>query len=114
MRSLVDSGAKLAFGSDWPVSDPNPLLGVYTAVYRAVADKPSWNDAESLSMQEALDAYTEGSGFQLGYDAHESIADGIGDFILLSANPHESTRDNFSQIKVLETYIDGVKVWPAC
>ncbi len=114
MRSLVDSGAKLAFGSDWPVSDPNPLLGVYTAVYRAVADEPSWNDAESLSMQQALDAYTEGSGFQLGFDAHESMTTRIGDFILLSADPYESTREDFPQIKVLETYIDGVKVWPAC
>lgn len=112
MRSLVDSGAKLAFGSDWPVSDPNPLLGVYTAVYRAVEGEPSWNESESLTIQQALNAYTSGSEVQLGYVTTEGLSARPDDFVILSANPLDSSRDKFAEVKVLETYIDSVKVWP--
>lgn len=112
MRSLVNSGAHLAFGSDWPVSDPNPLLGVYTAVYRAVEDEPSWNEAESLTMREALDAYTKGTDHQLGYTLSSQSSTRFDDFIVLNADPLETSREDFAEIRVLETYIDGVRVWP--
>jgi predicted amidohydrolase YtcJ len=112
MRSLVNSGGNLAFGSDWPVSDPNPLLGAYTAVYRAVEDAPSWNEAESLTMREALEAYTKGTEHQLGYDSNGESSERFDDFIILNADPLESSRENFSEIRVIETYIDGLRVWP--
>lgn len=112
MRSLSDSGANLAFGSDWPVSDPNPLLGAYTAVYRAVKDAPSWNEAESLTIREALEAYTKGTEHQLGYGSGSNTSERLDDFIILNADPLESSRESFAEIRVLETYIDGVRVWP--
>jgi predicted amidohydrolase YtcJ len=112
MRSLVESGANLAFGSDWPVSDPNPLLGAYTAVYRAVEYEPSWNEAESLTMREALEAYTKGTEHQLSYSPISQSSTRFDDFIILIADPLETARENFADLRVLETYIDGVKVWP--
>lgn len=64
-RSLLDSGARLAFGSDWPVSSPDPLLGIHVAVNRV----PPGTDVEPLlpgqrlTVAEAIDAYTRGSAF---------------------------------------------------
>ena len=72
--SLLRSGARLAFGSDWPVSVPDPLLGMHVAVNRR---SPGDHDAEPLlpdeavSVREALAAYTTGS-------AEASRRDGAG------------------------------------
>lgn len=65
--SLRRSGARLAFGSDWPVSSPDPLQGIAVAVERRGADTPP--DAgpllpnERLTLDEALAAATRGSAW---------------------------------------------------
>jgi predicted amidohydrolase YtcJ len=69
MRDLVNSGATLSFGSDWPVSSPDPLLGMATAVNRALPGGPSWVPEQALSFEEALRAYTTGVCSQLGRGA---------------------------------------------
>jgi len=65
-RSLLDSGAVLAFGSDFPVESVNPLLGLYAAYARQDADgKPAggWMPDEKLTLEEALRAFTEGAAY---------------------------------------------------
>jgi len=71
-RSLLDSGARLAFGSDWAVASLNPLEGLYAAVTRRPNDgsRPEgWIPEERLQVCEALRAFTTGAawaGFQEG------------------------------------------------
>ena len=55
IRSLDDSGAPLAFGSDWPVSSGAPLDGIAVAVSRG-----GWTPQELLTVERALSAYTAG------------------------------------------------------
>ncbi len=65
-RSILDSGAPLAFGTDWPVAPLNPLLGVYAAVTRATLDGKNpegWIPQEKITLEEALRAYTWGSAY---------------------------------------------------
>ena len=64
-RSLVDSGTRLAFGSDWPVSSPNPLLGIHVAVNRVAfgTGTEPLLPGQQLSVVEAIEAYTRGSAF---------------------------------------------------
>ena len=65
-RSLLDSGAVLAFGSDFPVESENPLTGLYAAVTRQDAQgnpRGGWRAGEKLSFDEALRAYTAGAAF---------------------------------------------------
>ncbi len=64
-RSLLDSGARLAFGSDWPVSSPNPLLGIHVAVNRVALGEETEPllAGQRLTVADAIDAYTRGSAF---------------------------------------------------
>jgi hypothetical protein len=60
-RSLLDIGARLAFGSDWTVAPIDPLLGIYAAVTRRTLDGKNpngWVPEEKITVEEALRAYT--------------------------------------------------------
>ncbi len=63
--SLLRSGARLAFGSDWPVSSPDPLRGMHVAVNRRAPDQAADAEpllpGEALTVTEALAAYTTGT-----------------------------------------------------
>jgi predicted amidohydrolase YtcJ len=66
LRSLLDSGAMLAFGSDWPVVPIDPMLELHAAVHRRTADgQPhgGWLPKEGVSVANALAAATWGSAF---------------------------------------------------
>src|ERR1043166_4936760 len=65
-RSLLDSGAKLAFGTDWTVAPLNPLLTVYAAVTRRTLDGKNpkgWVPEQKIAVEEAIRAYTMGSAY---------------------------------------------------
>lgn len=67
-RALLDSGAVLAFGSDWSVATLDPLWGVYAAVTRRTLDDKNpggWIPAQKISVDEALRAYTVGNAYGL-------------------------------------------------
>ncbi len=59
-RSLHESGARLAFGSDAPVADPNPFLGIHAALARRRPgdSRPAWYPQECLPLETILAAYT--------------------------------------------------------
>jgi predicted amidohydrolase YtcJ len=65
-RRLLDSGAKLAFGTDWPVEPIDPLEGLYGAVSRkdrAGEEGEGWFPDQKLSMEEAIELYTLGAAY---------------------------------------------------
>jgi predicted amidohydrolase YtcJ len=65
-RSLLDAGARLAFGSDWSVAPLDPLLGIDAAVHRRTLDgkhPEGWFPEQRITVKEALEAYTIGSAF---------------------------------------------------
>ena len=103
MRDLVENGAHLSFGSDWPVSDPNPLLGVATAVNRSLPDGMSWTIEQALTCREALNAYTHGSASQItAGDERGTLALGQpAEFVVLSANPFVLNDRELFDLRVL-------------
>ncbi len=65
-KSLLDSGAKLAFGSDWFVAPPTPLEGIYAATTRRTLDDRNpggWVPEQKITAEQALRAYTSGSAY---------------------------------------------------
>ena len=66
-RTLLSSGAVLAFGSDSPVEPIDPLLGIYAAVARRrPGDADAWTPEQRLTLDEALKAYSSGAAYALG------------------------------------------------
>ena len=88
-RSLLDAGAKLAFGSDWPVAPLDPLPGIDAAVNRRTLDGKhpnGWFPEQRITVAEAVEAYTLGSAFG-GFQEKDrgSITAGkLADFVVLS------------------------------
>jgi predicted amidohydrolase YtcJ len=111
MRDLLDSGAAIAFGSDWPVSSSNPILGIATAVTRQTADaKPEggWTIEQAITAVEAFESYSSAVSYQL--TGKKSVPLSLGqpcDFILLDKNPIDISKGELRELKVLATFKAG-------
>jgi predicted amidohydrolase YtcJ len=101
MRDLLTHGGQLAFGSDWPVSSVDPLLGIATAVTRAASHGESWTPDQAISLNEAVRAYTAGVTAQLGRPDPLSVGS-PADFLTLDGSPAEP----FS-LRVKQRFIGG-------
>ena len=116
-RTLLDSGATLAFGTDSPVTDIDPIDAVYTAVTRRDADTHEplggWLPEERITLAEALRAYTAGSAAAAQRaDELGQLAPGMfADIVVLDPNPFELAPDDLQQAKVQATYVAGKKVY---
>jgi predicted amidohydrolase YtcJ len=91
-RSLRDSGATLAFSSDWNVAEMDPLIGIYSALTRANLDgSDAWVAQETVDVATAVQAYTMGGARANRCERDRgSITPGkYADLVLLSADPFE-------------------------
>ena len=114
MRDLINSGAVISFGSDWPVSSSDPILGIATAVTRQTADaKPEggWVMEQAIQVAEAFDCYSQAVIFQLSGERKLPLSTGEScDFIVLDRNPLETDPSDLRNIKVLATYKTAQKI----
>ena len=111
MRDLIDSGGIIAFGSDWPVSSSDPILGIATAVTRQTADaKPEggWMIEQSIPAAEAFTCYSSSVSFQLTGIKSAPLSVGQScDFIVLDQNPLGIDSEALREIKVIATFKAG-------
>ena len=108
MRSIVHAGVVLASGSDCPVEDPNPILGLH-----AVVTRNSFVPEECLSVEEAIKSYTINAAYAaFEEDIKGSIEVGkFADLVILDKNPLDAPKDKIQEIIVLETIIKGESVY---
>lgn len=107
-RTMLDKRIPLAFGSDFPVEEVNPLLGLHAAVTRTAPDgQPSggWYPAQKLTVDEAVHAFTEGAARAAG-EAPSSAAD-------LTIFDGKLTETNLLERKVVMTMVGGEIVYDA-
>ncbi len=115
-RSILDAGAPLAFGTDWPVAPLNPLQGVYAAVTRATLDgkhPEGWFPEQRLTLEEALRAYTQGSAYA-AFEENEkgTIASGkLADLVVLSEDLFQIPPDQIKDVQVATTIVGGKVVY---
>jgi len=88
-RSLLDAGAVLAFGSDWPVAPMVPLMGIYGAVTRRTLDGKNpngWIPEQKITVAEAVHAYTIAAAYaEYEESIKGSLAPGkLADLVVLS------------------------------
>lgn len=111
-RTLLDTGAVLAFGSDSPVAPLNPLFGVYAAVTRRTLDDKNpngWIPEQKITVDETVRAFTWGSAyaeFQDGWKGALEVGK-LGDLVILSDDIFTIDPVKISTVKVLTTVVDG-------
>jgi len=116
---LLRSGARLAAGSDWAVSSANPLRAIHVAVNRrlqgsAGASAEPLLPAQSLSLAEALAAYTAGSAYVNHLDETGAIEVGrLADLVVLDRDPFAGPPDEIASTAVELTYVGGERVYAA-
>ena len=108
MRSILDGGVMLISGSDCPIEDPSPILGLHALVTRN-----GFVPEQCITMEEALKTYTINAAFgAFEDDVKGSIEVGkLADFVILDRNPLEIDKDQIIGIQVLETLIRGKNVF---
>ena len=116
IRSVLDTGAVVAFGSDWFVTSGNPLLGIETAITRRDPltnfSDPFLED-ERINLADAIEAYTINSAYVNFIDDETgSIEEGkLADLIVLDNNLFELAPDEISDAQVLLTLLEGNPVY---
>jgi predicted amidohydrolase YtcJ len=114
--SLLRGGAMLAFGSDWPVSTPNPLLQIEVAVTRTPPRERGASPflpEERLDLPSALAAFTMGSAYVNKLDARSgSIEPGkSADLVVLDRNLFGPDAGSPGDARVLLTLLGGEPVY---
>ena len=113
-KKLLDSGANLAGGSDFPVEYANPFFGLHAAVTRQSQDNQppgGWMPEEKLTREQALSLFTE----HAAWAAHQENVIGrllpgyAADFILVRDNYFTVAQENIWKNKVIATYVNGVR-----
>jgi predicted amidohydrolase YtcJ len=115
-RSLLDSGAILAFGSDWFVAPMEPLMGIYAAVTRRTLDgkRPNgWVPEQKITIAEAVEAYTLGSAYaSFDEKIKGSIEVGkLADIAVLSDDIFKIKPEEIEKVKVVITIFDGKVIY---
>ncbi|WP_241461730.1 amidohydrolase [Aurantiacibacter luteus] len=115
-RTMLQNGAHLAFGTDSPVEPVDPLAGLAAAISRTdAAGEPfgGWHPEQTVTREQALAAYTAGAAWAGFADGRfgRLVPGERADFVLLSADPLNGSPEQLRQIRVLETWIAGQRVY---
>ncbi|WP_081997776.1 amidohydrolase [Wocania ichthyoenteri] len=115
-KSLIDSGALIAFGSDWSVAPANPIEGIYAAVTRRTLDDKNpngWVPEQKITVEQSLLAYTKNAAYAAfnEYKTGTLEPGKLADFVVLSDNLMAIDPKKLNKVKVLKTYVGGKKVF---
>jgi predicted amidohydrolase YtcJ len=115
-QSALKSGARLAFGTDFPVESPNPFPGLAAAISRQdMNGQPpgGWIPSERMTFEQALQAYTRGAAYAGFAEAKIGALEPgkYADFIIVDRDPTKVDARALARSQVLETWVGGRKVW---
>jgi hypothetical protein len=117
-RSLLDSGARLACGSDWPVAPATPLEGIYAAATRRTLDgrNPNgWHPAQRITVDDALRGYTSSAAFASYDEASKGVlARGmLADFAMIDRDLTRTAPESIAEARIMMTVAGGRVVYDA-
>jgi len=111
-RSLLDTGAMLAFGSDWSVAPLSPLLGIHAAVTRATIDgrnPKGWVPEQKITVEEAVRAYTVACAYAEFSERDKGTLDigRLADMVVLSEDIFRIKPEEIDKVNVVYTIVGG-------
>jgi predicted amidohydrolase YtcJ len=111
-RSLLETGANLTFGSDWPVAPLDPIAGIYAAVTRRTLDDKNpagWYPEQKISVDQALRCYTVNNAWA-GFQENKTgklKAGMLADFTVLSQDLFSIRSEDIRETKIILTVVNG-------
>ena len=117
-RTMLNRGVHLAFGTDYPVEEVNPMRGLHACVTRQLPDGAppgGWEPQEKISLDECIAAYTTGSAYAEFEEGKKGqiVAGQYADILVLSDDLTKVAPDKILSVKVLQTYAGGKLVYNA-
>ena len=115
-RTVLNSGARLALGSDFPVEDVNPFFGLYSAVTRQdqKGNPPGgWYPDQKLTLPEAIRGFTSDAA----YAAFEESSRGtiepgkLADLTIVEGDLYSAPQSQLFATKVRYTVVGGEMVY---
>jgi predicted amidohydrolase YtcJ len=105
-RSLVDSGAVVCNGSDAPIEELDPLLGLRCGVARTWDERPPWRGQEAVTLQQALEATTVNPAWLAGDERRRGrlLPGYFADLVVLNRDPFDAELD---ELEVVATMVGG-------
>lgn len=117
-HSIMNSGGRVCFGSDWSVVTINPWPGIQLLLTRETAEGTppgGWNPEQRISLKDAIEGYTLG----VAYAGHREKTEGslekgkVADLIVVSQDPFHTAKEKIGQTEVLLTIVGGKIVYRA-
>jgi predicted amidohydrolase YtcJ len=115
-KSILESGARLAFGSDWSVAPPTPIEGIYGAVTRETLDGKhpgGWIPEQKISVEDALRAYTSGAAYASFEEKIKGTLerDKLADFVLIDKDLTAIPPEEIRNAHIMMTVVGGRVVY---
>ena len=113
LKTQLDAGAHLAFGSDAPVESPNPFRGIHAAITRRRADgspgPAGWHPEQRLSIQQAIEGFTTGAAYAAYAENRQGrLATGmLADLIVLKNDPFTCNPEDVKDLQSSATMVAG-------
>ena len=116
IRSVQQHGGRIVGGSDYFVTDLNPLLAIETAITRQdpwMNEGPVLNEDERVDLKTMIEAYTINGAYQMGLEKEQGSIE-VGkraDFVVLDRNLFELPASEINEARVTMTIFDGRTVY---
>jgi predicted amidohydrolase YtcJ len=108
-RSLLESGALLANGSDAPIEELDPLAGIRAGVLRTLDDRDAWHPEQALSVEAALEATTVNPAWLAGDERQRGklIPGYLADLVVLDRDLLAAPPEELPEVGVVATMVGG-------
>jgi predicted amidohydrolase YtcJ len=108
-RSLLDSGAILANGSDAPIEELDPWAGICAGVLRTIDDRPPWHPEQRVTLEEALVATTVNPAWLARDERRRGklLPGYLADLVVLDRDPFELEAAALPSVQVVATMVGG-------
>jgi predicted amidohydrolase YtcJ len=108
-RTLLESGALLANGSDAPVEELDPLGGIAAGVLRTIDERPAWRPQEALTVEQALHAQIVAPAWLSGDERRRGrlLPGFLADLVVLDRDPLTIEPEELREVQVVATMVGG-------